>query len=57
MIMPFQDHCFCGNQTGSVRERCGIFYFVKKWRRLTKSFYEYLHKIPIKVDLYIKQSY
>ena len=29
MIMPFQDHCFCSNQTGSVRERCGSFCFVK----------------------------
>ena len=29
VIMPFQDHCFCSNQTGSVRERHCTFYCVK----------------------------
>ena len=29
MIMPIQDHCFCSNQTGSDRERCGTFHFAE----------------------------
>ena len=56
MIMPFQDHFFCSNETGSVRERWGTFFFVKNGD-VREQFYEYLHTISIKVDFYIKQSY
>ena len=54
MIMPFQDHCICNNQNW---KRSGTMWYIllcQKWRRPTKSFNEYLHKIPINVDLHIK---
>ena len=59
------DHAFSGSlllQKPNLKHSGTIWYFLfcqkwrrQKWQRRTKSFYEYLHKIPIKVDLYIKQ--